>query len=354
MVIASDLATLDRLTHTHLQTVDLVSSVNMKPGPFERLRSVLHIKQADPDQAVSQSSKASKLGSGQIPAEILEIIKKELPVIDQICLALTCKSLYAGVISSLKTKDETPLKLLFPTRKRIPLCRNIKLNQDPRIQLLRRLENPRWGYCVECMRLHPRSAWVQPRRSRKEHYCCSCGILHQQRCMPFAGMVDICPCLSITFNERQLLMASIANASNDSRNQFFDGRFFEEIFYDSKLFHRCKISHPQAKVAIDTHLLVSSPRFRWTDKKTLRVLNCYTFTFSQDVPVAQSLGCPHKDPNKWLKEYFISAGSDYSAWHGVPKVELTEPGRLKILTMRELGYQRWDQRGWKSNRRDCP
>lgn len=60
----------------------------------------------------------------------------------------------------------------------------------------------RWKCCVECMNLHPRSAFKSSRQSKKEsHDCYKCGPLHSRDCMPFAGLVDICPCLRMTFNE---------------------------------------------------------------------------------------------------------------------------------------------------------
>jgi hypothetical protein len=88
-----------------------------------------------------------------------------------------------------KHKDFTFPRLLSI---RVPiLCSS---SQDvPRKQLLLRLENHRWAYCSRCLKLHPRDQFEQD--SLKDPAL-------RRACTYWAGIVDLCPCISLTVRER--------------------------------------------------------------------------------------------------------------------------------------------------------
>ncbi|CAI7639935.1 unnamed protein product [Penicillium palitans] len=65
-----------------------------------RLRLALRRKEKKP---ISHQPKTSKLQNGEIPAEILDLVYEQLPTLDQIYFALTCKYLYIYFVSFLKT-----------------------------------------------------------------------------------------------------------------------------------------------------------------------------------------------------------------------------------------------------------
>jgi hypothetical protein len=161
-------------------------------------------------------------------------------------------------------------------------------------------------------------------------------------CLPCAGLVDICPCLSIAFSERQLLL-DILCGSEDSRTLFP-----EDFIRDSwtKLSHYCKVtSHPYAQVAITTELYKD-------DHASIQVRNTYTFDFTEGLASVLSGICPHKETNRWIKQFFIEAGLDYSAWGEKAFPTATKRHMFKVVTDRDLGRKAWDKRGWKVNRND--
>ena len=302
-----------------------------------------HRKEKRPVSRVSRLSqpKTSKLPNGQIPAEILDLIYEQLPVLEQLYFALTCKYLYDHFVSFLKTRDPDHAKLLIPSEKRLPIYRNAELGKRPRIQLLRQLENERWKCCVVCMNLHPRASFKPSRHAKKGSCCNKCAILHD--CLPFAGLVDICPCLSIAFNERQLLL-DILSSLEDSKTLFP-----EDFIHDSqwmKLSHYCKVtSHPYAQAAIKME-------FYKDDYESIQVRNTYTFDFPEGLAGVLSGICPHKETNRWIKQFFIEAGLDYSAWGEKAFPTATKRHMFKVVTERDLGRKTWDKRGWKVNRND--
>ncbi|OJJ35366.1 hypothetical protein ASPWEDRAFT_506779 [Aspergillus wentii DTO 134E9] len=132
------------------------------------------------------------LPTTQFLEAILSNIFDLLPVLDQVCFALTCKHFYAYFRAYLNNR-----KLFLPDlfrETRLILCRNVDIESRARTQLLRRLEDANWKYCFQCWTLHPHSAWQHP----KGKSCLDCQQLNGRRCMPYAGIVDLCPCLSIT------------------------------------------------------------------------------------------------------------------------------------------------------------
>ncbi|KAJ5902325.1 hypothetical protein N7495_002853 [Penicillium taxi] len=174
--------------------------------------------------------------------ELLDRISKHLNPLDKASLALTCANFYIsfeltqvrGVDSILRTPE-----LQYPPvclRREHPFIHN-ELELHPRTKLVRSLENARWRYCPDCSKLHPRSGWNEPifkpllkklwpgkypfpierlnyRFKSTDHL----GFRQpkplsfaQTRCMPSAGVVDVCPCLAITFRQRLLLSNMIIN-----------------------------------------------------------------------------------------------------------------------------------------------
>lgn len=292
---------------------------------------------------ISHQPKTPKLHNGQIPAEILDLIYKHLPALEQIYFALTCKYIYTYFVSFLKKKDPDHAKHLIPRRKRLPILHNAKLEAHPRIQLLRQLENERWKCCVVCMKLHSPLAFKPSKQYKKESHCYKCSLLYGRDCMPYAGLVDICPCVSMTFNERQLVVNTISSSSEPSI-------FPKDFKHDSAIkryFHECQVTnHLYAQLSIETRLSLSSK------SNSLYVRNTYTFEFSKGLSDALSGICPHKETSKWLRQFFTETGLNYSAWGGTAKPLATEPHLIKIITTRKLGHRNWNRRGWKNNRND--
>lgn len=302
----------------------------------------------------------------KIPPEIVGIILALLPIPDQICFSLSCKYLYECFCFILEARG-IRLPWLIPPEKRPILCSRPNIEQRPRIQLLRQLENSRWRYCSECWRLHPRSAWHNPRSIRflslKMHNS-PYQPLDSRGCMPYAGEVDICPCLTITFLDKLRLIETIKSARQRDPNE-------RQYYYTNMLYHpsagrlrkylghSCMfMNHPLAKVPIRTSL--------WLEGGTqnLCVTNCYHFKVLQESSNKTPLIGPQKDKDfaKWLTQFFDEAGLTLSGWHedgyfSLPSCELrivkpnNEPDFFQIEVVRYLGNGEWPDRMWNLNRR---
>jgi hypothetical protein len=160
---------------------------------------------------------------------ILENIYQHLSLVDQVCLSLSCKDLFSLFGKIVKHKDLEFPRLL---RIRIPiLCVN-----SPHVlrnQLLLRLENHRWAYCAKCLKLHPRAEFTEYslRKSALERSCTF-----------EAGIVDLCPCISLTGRGRDRLIKILKSPATPAKTKYGP---FEYDFDDRKqpgLRHACLFS----------------------------------------------------------------------------------------------------------------
>lgn len=121
-----------------------------------------------------------------IPLEILLHIASYLPLQDHVCLAFTCKTLN-GKLGSVFSASE----LGFPRMlsKESP--------RSPRITLLTQLEDDRWACCGGCQKLHPRKEITRQQMRVPPK---------QRRCTSWCGIVDLCPCISLTPRDRSHLV----------------------------------------------------------------------------------------------------------------------------------------------------
>lgn len=134
---------------------------------------------------------------------ILQKIYQHLSLVDQVCLSLSCKDHFDLFRTIGKHKY-----LEFPRLLRIRnpiLCVNSPYGN----QLLRRLENRRWAYCGECLnKLHPRKEFK--RRSLRQAALERC-------CTSYAGIVDLCPCISLTIRGRHKLIKILRSPTKPAK-----------------------------------------------------------------------------------------------------------------------------------------
>lgn len=149
----------------------------------------------------------------EIPVEILLPIFALLPLPSQVCLTLSCKSLYE--LFGFVLKDE---RLAWP-RLLANKSYEVPLNQPDlqRNQLLLQLENDRWLRCAGCLKIHPHAFFLPDRRSLPP--------LSRRRCMYESDVVDLCPCLSLTFFDRlrleKWLHTGLVDTLSQSNRQMF-------------------------------------------------------------------------------------------------------------------------------------
>ncbi len=169
----------------------------------------------------------------ELPLDILLLIVPYLPLVSQVCLALTCKRLYRLLRPALD--DE---QLAWPRYLASPLTLRKELGSQPhlpRINLLLQLEDARWLYCSDCLKLHPYSCF--PRGY--------VGIPQSRRhCRYYGGIVDLCSCLALTYTNGQRLSEWIQTGipgqdlHRDIRRQFRYQMLNDKRF----LIHKCSVT----------------------------------------------------------------------------------------------------------------
>jgi hypothetical protein len=276
----------------------------------------------------------------RLPSKVVHSTLQCLSIPDQICYALTCKSLYTHYISFLETHDRQRLFPLLHTEQRL-LYRKINLENANTLQvqqlLIPRLETSRWRHCDECWKLHRPSAWRPPLFPWQK----------KPSCMPFAGKVDLCPCRTISFpNALYSLTAT----------QY------------TPLKHECTFrDHALTDVDIITEVGLDATHGE------LLVKNTYTFKLLLQTCCPKSLSflgirtsllTSRKNVESWLQHFFDEAKSSFMEW-GKPckvdasllhcdfKEEKKTDGRLRVLeitVVRSLGSGKWTDKKWKANR----
>lgn len=309
----------------------------------------------------------------KIPPEIVRVIFTFLSIPDQICLSLTCRYLYACFLSFLDAQ-KLHFHQLLPPETRPMLCRNVDTEKQPRIQLLCQLGNSRWKYCSECWNLHRHSAWHAPWfiwGSKEPRYLYSPLLYGRYGCMPYAGKVDICPCLTITFRDKLSLMETIKSVQekiHDGYEYYYDNIIYHQSFSELRKFigHNCTFtSHPLAKVQINTEFFVDK------EDQTLCVVNRYQFEILRE-NVSQMLSSgmkapsmfPFKDTGDWIRRFFNEAGSSFAGcrenrYFGsfICFRETSRRGNepiysFHIIVKRNLGHDKWPDKIWVCNRRN--
>lgn len=141
--------------------------------------SLRHLKRFNPKHDATSFNK--------LPFEVLNGIVAHLSKVDQVCLALTCKPLWICFQSNLEAQN-LELSRFIPDESR-SRCSGT-FYSAPRVELLHQIQNKRWKLCRMCWKLHRISALGSSK------ILVSKGALpYKPSCMPFAGMIDICPCL---------------------------------------------------------------------------------------------------------------------------------------------------------------
>ncbi|OJJ67645.1 hypothetical protein ASPBRDRAFT_135403 [Aspergillus brasiliensis CBS 101740] len=296
----------------------------------------------------------------KMPPELVVMVLECLSTIDQICFGLSCKNIFACLEEYLKAQ-ETKLHQLYPPEERVMLCPNAK--GRPRIQLLIRLQNERWKYCHDCWTLHPHTLWQtlhdiwRPRKS-----CCfDCYILQGTfNCIPDAGKVDICPCISITFRDKLHLIRLCRDAQKYLLRPGTKCWDDDVLLHPSsrklygKLRHDCKFTgHPSIGVQIKTEFWLNE------DGTRLWVINQYVFENSPSTSLSTIPTCSYKDTGNWVRRVFRDGGSRFTGWdknrstcymkyHGWERLRYGEETYTsRITTLRDLGNINWPNGAWE-------
>lgn len=172
-----------------------------------------------------------------LPLDILLLIFPLLSLLSQACLALTCKPFYCLCGHVLKDNSLAWPRLVRPYE--APLNRP----DLPRNQFLLLLEDDCWLYCSRCLKLHPRCRFWDRSGPPLRRVCKYNG----------AGVVDLCPCLSLTFFDRNRLERSLRKGVLDTSLSSAIQEAFQISTRDGKrsLIHRCSIvDHADAFITL--------------------------------------------------------------------------------------------------------
>lgn len=299
----------------------------------------------------------------KIPLPIVLDIFACLSLSDQVCFSLCCKYLYEAYLYLIRTK-KLNIARLCPPEKRPLLCLNKETNEHPRVQLLRQIENRRWRFCNECWFLHPPdkkrthclTGRGTPRRltslwrsnSSRDYF------FDEESFTRHYGIVEICPCLTITFQDKIHLMEELESIEREGPGSTAilptslpDSLGHE--FHRGRIRHRCSFAdHPFAKVQVVTDF--------WHEGPFLNTCSDYEFEMGEDKSskeIPSGLKTPFIFPEEsvgsWMRKFFDEAGSKFSGWpkdHNISSLGGAWPKRFEIRVSRDLGDMNWPNKDW--------
>lgn len=222
---------------------------------------------------------------------LLTEIHKHLPNVDKMCLSLTCKRFFNLLGTVANHVDFKFPRLLYV---RVPiLCVNSK--DLPRNQLLVRLEDQRWAYCGDCLKLHPRKEFTK-NSLRSEAL--------ERRCSPFAGIVDLCPCNSLTLRQRNHIIDLLDSPATQPGMKYCTFDF--ERAEGPRMVHSCSFKFRSGCILqFSTHL-----EFKPSEHPANLVANSqFLIWFSaadSSLPAKPIFACPHQDLLPLIRQDRIS------------------------------------------------
>ncbi|PGH01294.1 hypothetical protein GX51_05349 [Blastomyces parvus] len=138
-----------------------------------------------------------------LPLELLLSINGLLSVESKVCLALTCKTLFALNKHALAAPQ---FRFLPGNVYDAEIMQNSDNFNTERWQLLRLLENAQWHCCSTCLKLHPTSQFSsQGILAGATRRACTLGK---------DGIVNLCPCVNLTFRDKQKLIELLKAENN--------------------------------------------------------------------------------------------------------------------------------------------
>lgn len=185
----------------------------------------------------------------ELPLDILLVIIPYLQLVDQACLALTCKPLYR-LLRSVHGDEQLawPRYLASP----LPACEFGSQSHVLRNDLLLKLEDTHWRFCRRCLKLHPKNhfTYADTWRPSLNRYC-----------IIDVGVVDLCACLALTYANGIRLVDWIQTgvASHDLHRNIYREFQLRVLKNTRFLIHRCSVtSEPDAFVALTTTVALGS------------------------------------------------------------------------------------------------
>ena len=173
----------------------------------------------------------------RMPMELLLDIFSRLELPNQVCLAMTCKGLYR-LFGSVLQADDMCFPRLSSRKGRYSRTKEYHL----RMTLLIQLEDSHWACCAACQKLHPRTEF-------SSFYMYRCP--RRRECGPWARVVDLCPCITLTLRDRKRIVEYLMGKASDKKTMSVVNRGVWKSSLNNKgklcISHECK-SYSMAKV----------------------------------------------------------------------------------------------------------
>ena len=259
----------------------------------------------------------------RMPMELLLNVFSLLELPSQVCLAMSCKGLYQLFGSVLQADD-----LCFP---RLSSRKGGAKKYHRRMTLLTQLEDSRWACCAGCQKLHP----------RKEFESFSmCQYPHRRECMSWAGLVDLCPCITLTPRDKNHIVEYLMGKAGDKKTINILNRGVWKSSHNDKgkqcISHECR-AYSMAKAEMTLSLSSDS-----------QLVVCIQYELPLTAPRMTSIYiCPHSD------FYLTSYLSPGDVWNctccHTRMVNLTKPRTPEVIVTavtRYLGKRSWLKTGF--------
>lgn len=289
------------------------------------LHRLLHLL-SSPRRSIFQVEAREDPAILRLDDRVVDRIHEHLSLVDRACLSLCCKRFFDLYGTVVKHKAFTFPRLL---RIRVPLM--VGNQALPRNQLLLRLENRRWACCWGCLKLHPRTEfpWISH--------------LHRpldRSCAAYAGIVDLCPCISLTLRGRERLINFLKSSPKPETKY---GHFLYTFTRSGRpcLTHLCTYRYLDTHCDMDVWVSLSidgAGQLETATQYTLQFPSPHTYIKADPVFV-----CPHQDllsQKNWDWNY---VGIDRTCVYCRTTFSTSSEGRSNPVfwAVRNLGLCKW-------------
>ncbi|OKL56816.1 hypothetical protein UA08_07959 [Talaromyces atroroseus] len=240
-------------------------------------------RKSEKDMSVDQEAKCFII---DLPTELLALISAQLDPLSEACLALTCRRLL--LISGASLASEC----LGFKKDFAPLFHHYRSSQSfatERWKLVERLEDGKWLACSQCLKLHPRTAFP-PKELRRSPTTRMCNLGES------AGLVDLCPCVKLTFQDKANLVKHLRQRELLTRlpSSIFGSRGYDERY----LWHSCTASYGSTDLKIGIY-----PELRDDGKLYIRTeyrMEMEPNMLGKEKHISPRFGCAHRSMDLWL------------------------------------------------------
>ena len=259
----------------------------------------------------------------RMPMELLLNVLSLLELPSQVCLAMSCKGLYQLFGSVLQADD-----LCFP---RLSSRKGGAKKCHRRMTLLTQLEDSRWACCTGCQKLHPRKEFESFSMSQYPH---------RRECMSWAGLVDLCPCITLTPRDKNHTVEYLMGKAGDKKTINIVNRGVWKSSHNDKgkqcISHECR-AYSMAKAEMTLSLSSDS-----------QLVVCIQYELPLTGPRMTSIYiCPHSD---LFGASYLSPGDVWNCTCCHTRmVNLTKPRTPEVIVTavtRYLGKRSWLKTGF--------